>query len=160
MDALLRFIKRYWFVLLILVIVFSLIFVDLILNFGSDIIKNISSYVVDYVIGFIKEVWCMLSKVEKSELVFSALSSDAGSASLVEIYKRRYEMMRDFILNEGIEDMKSLDLMYETLRDADNIYTEYIKALESRVSFLESLAVELSNGVAERNAEFVKGLRV
>lgn len=56
MDALLRFIKRYWFVLLILVIVFSLIFVDLILNFGSDIIKNISSYVVDYVIGFIKEV--------------------------------------------------------------------------------------------------------
>lgn len=101
----------------------------------------------------------MLSKIEKSELVSSALSSDAGSASIVGIYKRRYEMMRDFILDEGIEDMKSFDLLYETLRDADTIYTNYIKALESRVSFLENLAIKLSNGVAERNAEFVKGLR-
>lgn len=101
----------------------------------------------------------MLSKIEKSELVSSALSSDAGSASEVEFCKRRYEMMRDFILDEGIEDMKSFDLLYELLRDVDTRYTNYIKALESRVSFLENLAVELSNGVAERNAEFVKGLR-
>lgn len=100
----------------------------------------------------------MLSSNEKYELTLSALTSDEGKSNDVKKYRKLYEMMRDSVLDESVMDIDSYSKLYKMMRNADLVYTDYIRALEDRVAFLEKFALDLTSGVVERDAEFIKNL--
>lgn len=100
----------------------------------------------------------MMTIVEKLKLVESILSGGDVSRYYLKNLKESYETSRDKVLGEDMFYADSFVEVYGCMRDADSAYSDYIKALESRVTYLEGVAVDFASGVAQDNSEFVRDL--
>lgn len=95
---------------------------------------------------------------ENNELIKSALSGGEYSNDDLKILKDSYIESRKVLLGDDVFSCNSFSEVYKCMRDADVSSSEYIKALESRIEYLNNLLNEFTSGVAYSNAEFVKNL--
>lgn len=100
----------------------------------------------------------MLTMVEKLELFDDALSGGDVSKDDLENLKKSYETSRDRVLGEDMFYETSFDKVYKCMRDADLACSDYIKALEYRVAYLDAIARDFATGVAQDNAELMRNL--